>query len=370
MIGLGAVLWIVLADGMIDRAGKPLGTDFMSFYAAARLALAGTPALAWDPAAHQLAETAIFGRDLGYWAFFYPPPWLMYVTPLGLLSYGAALVLFAGGTTLAALLLLRRVAGPQLPWLALVACPALWLNLGHGQNAALALLILTGGFALLDRRPVLAGLIFGLLVFKPQLGLALPFALAASGRWKCFISTGLSAVALMLASLGQVGIEGWRAFIVSSSLARQALEADLVGAHKMVSVFAAARLMGSPLYLGYAVQALAAVAALAALWRGAAKGVDGLALGATTVTVTGFVSPFLLDYDLTIMALPLALLFVEGRRTGFPPYGKIILLAAFLLPVVARSLASLTHIGLAPLVTAALLWLTLQTKRAPAMPEP
>ena len=35
--------WIALSDGLIDRNGKPLGTDFSNPYAAGTLALAGRP---------------------------------------------------------------------------------------------------------------------------------------------------------------------------------------------------------------------------------------------------------------------------------------------------------------------------------------
>src|SRR5271166_4838018 len=69
-----AVIWIGLSQGGIDRAGKPLGTDFVSFWTAAHLALGGDAAAAWQPATHGAAEKALFPTAApGYYAFFYLP---------------------------------------------------------------------------------------------------------------------------------------------------------------------------------------------------------------------------------------------------------------------------------------------------------
>src|SRR5580698_7914946 len=68
-----AVGWVAAARCGLDVTGKPLGTDFTSFWTASKLALAGSPQLAYDIAAHHAQQTALFGRDTGYAAFFYPP---------------------------------------------------------------------------------------------------------------------------------------------------------------------------------------------------------------------------------------------------------------------------------------------------------
>jgi alpha-1,2-mannosyltransferase len=66
-------------------------------------------------------------------------------------------------------------------------------------------------------------------------------------------------------------------------------------------------------------------------------------------------SPFFLDYDLTMMAIPLAWLLVEGLKRGFLPWEKLILGAGFLLPLVARDLALHLSMPIGPLVMIALL---------------
>ncbi len=69
-----------------------------------------------------------------------------------------------------------------------------------------------GGFALLERRPLIAGGLFGLLGFKPQLGFLLPVALGAEGRWRPF--TSAAAIGLLVAAVSVMvfGLEAWRNF--------------------------------------------------------------------------------------------------------------------------------------------------------------
>jgi hypothetical protein len=76
-------------------------------------------------------------------------------------------------------------------------------------------------------------------------------------------------------------------------------------------------------------------------------------------------SPFLLDYDLVILAAPLAWLLGEAARTGFRDWEKTTLAAAFVLPAVSRMLAAQAHLPLAPLVLAALLVLILRRGASP-----
>jgi alpha-1,2-mannosyltransferase len=44
--------WVIVSDGVTDLNGKPIGTDFSSFYTAGSMALEGHAADAYDMAAH------------------------------------------------------------------------------------------------------------------------------------------------------------------------------------------------------------------------------------------------------------------------------------------------------------------------------
>ena len=372
-VSLGvAVIWALLSRGGLDPTGKPLGTDFMSFWTASQLALQGAPGEAWNVAAHHARESAIFGRDTGYAAFFYPPVFLVICLPLALLPYLASLAAWLVATGALYWRMARAWLGARLGVMPILAFPAVLSNIGHGQNGFLSAALFGAGALWLERRPILAGLALGALAYKPHLGLMIPIALAIAGRWKTFAAAAGMVVALCAASFALFGPGAWLDFLADSGLARASLEQGLVGDAKMQSTFAAVRLFGGPVALAYGAQLVVAASAAAGLvWlqrRAPKSGAEGPAM----VVAALIASPFLLDYDLVILAAPLAWLASEGARTCFRDWEKITLAAAFLLPAVSRMLATQAHLPLSPLVLAALFVLILRRGLAPddASPAP
>ncbi len=360
-----AVAWAALSHGLLDAAGKPLGTDFVSFYTASELVLSGRPAAAYDVAAHGRAQAALLGREIGYFAFFYPPTFLLVCSPLAALPYPPALLAWLAATGAGYAAAVRSWLGRAWPrrglgWAAAAAFPAVLLNVGHGQNAFLSAALLGFGALWLDRRPWLAGVCLGLLSYKPHLGVLLPVALAAAGRWRTVASAAATVAAFALASAAVLGSDTWRAFAASAPLARATLEQGLVDPGKMQSVFAAVRVLGggAPLaYAAHAVTALAVAAAVAAaVWRRRA----GAAEPPLLVMAALLGSPFILDYDLLLLIFPLAWLLREGLRDGFAPWEKLGLLTGFVLPAVARTLAVGAHLPVTPLVLGGVLVLVLR----------
>lgn len=359
-----ALLWLlVTARGLNDYSGRPLGTDFSSFYAAGKLALAGKNPFDQQSLYH--AEQAAFGIATPYFAFSYPPIFLLLIAPLALLPYAAALILWlvlSFALYLTAMTALRRRCcnsfdeEKTLYLLAVFAFPAVFINLVHGQNGFLASALMVLGLLHLDKRPLLAGLCFGCLAFKPQLGLVLPFALAAGGRWKSIGAATFTVLVLALFTVLLFGADAWRNFFAAAQFSRAAiLEEGAVGYEKMVSLFAAFRLWRAPLPLAYGAQVLVALTAVLAtmrLWRSAA---DFRLKSAALLLATLLATPFALDYDLMLLAPALALLAAEGRDHGFRPFELSLLTFLWLVPLVSRDVAMATHILLAPLAILALL---------------
>jgi alpha-1,2-mannosyltransferase len=346
--------WIAAARGGLDLAGKPLGADFTSFWTASKLALAGSPAGVYDIAAHHAQQTAIFGRDTGYAAFFYPPIFLLICLPLAALPYLASLAAWLAATGALYWRMARAWLGEAFGAMPIFAFPAVLTNIGHGQNGFLSAALLGAGALWLERRPIVAGLCLGALAYKPHLGIMIPIALAIASRWKTFAAAGATVIALAAASYGLFGLETWRGFLTDSGLARSALEQGLVGDAKMQSAFAAVRLWGCGLGLAYGVQAcVAAIAAAGLIWLHRREP-DSSAEGPAMIVAALLASPFLLDYDLIILAAPLAWMLREGANKGFLSWEKTILLATFVLPAVSRLLATDAKLPLAPFVLTAL----------------
>ncbi len=262
---LGCIGWIALSSGGLDREGKPIGTDFVGFYSASRLTFEGRPDLAYDVSAHWAAEKALFGPKLGYTAFFYLPPALMICAPLALAPYFWSLAAWLATTGYAFYRVLRFYL-PSLDPAALVGFPAVFVNAAHGQNGFLSAALIGGGLLAMDARPALAGLLFGLMAFKPHLALVIPFALIFARRWTTLAVAGVTAPGFCALSLVVLGAPSWAGFFADSSFARSALENNLVGDEKMQSVFAAVRLLHGSLALAWGAQIATAMCAVLALW--------------------------------------------------------------------------------------------------------
>ena len=186
---LAIIGWIALSDGLVDRNGKPIGTDFSSFYAAGALALEGKAADAYSMAAHYAREQQLFGANTPYFGWLYPPIFFLLAAPLALLPYPLALAVWQGSTlalylaVIAAILYRARRGNGVIArlWLPVAAAfPAVVINLGHGQNGFLSAALFGAALICLPRRPIIAGALFGLLAYKPQLALVIAFALPAA----------------------------------------------------------------------------------------------------------------------------------------------------------------------------------------------
>ncbi len=358
-----AIAYLGLSRGGIDPMGKPVGTDFASFWTASKLALEGRPADVWSMAQHRAVQAETFGADAGYAAYFYPPPYLLVCLPLAVLPYTLSLIAWLLATFYAWLRMVRAwlasAGGSEIGLLPLIAFPAVLLNAGHGQNGFLIAALMGGGALLHERTPWLAGVLFGALVVKPQFGVLLPFYLASARDWRCFVATGGTAVVLCALSLLAFGLPAWEAFIANSENAGAVLAQNSVGYHKMQSVFAAARLLGLDSGLAWVLQGLVIALALGALLTVRRRG-NGPANGAALCCASLLATPFVLDYDLTLLAVPLAWTYGQAQRTGFMPWEKLGLLAGFILPLVSRPLAETLHLPLAPVVIMGVLLLVVR----------
>ena len=247
------VILVVLAtsQGIVDLAGRPLGTDFSCFYAASELALDGRAVEVWIPSALQLIEQHLSdGQTTSIYPWFYPPSFLLVVAPLALLPYGAALLAWLSGGIAAYLTVMRRILGRNEGLWAAAAFPAAFINLAHGQNGFLSAALLGGGLLLLTRRPMVAGLLFGTLAYKPHLAVLIPIALMAGGYWRALAVAGLTAVLVGTASVVAFGPESWLAFLGQLDFARQVTEQGGVSFAKMQTIFGGVRLLGGSIALG------------------------------------------------------------------------------------------------------------------------
>ena len=176
--------WIALSDGLIDRNGKPLGTDFSNVYAAGTLTWQGRPADAYEPALQHAAEKAVFGgREVPFYGWHYPPFFFAVAVLVAAFPYAWGLSIWLVASLAAYLAAIRAILPRPETLLIAAAFPAVFVNIGHGQNGFLTAALL-GGALQLARSPTLARRRADrLLAYKPQFGVLIPIALLAGGRW-------------------------------------------------------------------------------------------------------------------------------------------------------------------------------------------
>lgn len=105
-------------------------------------------------------------------------------------------------------------------------------------------------------------------------------------------------------------------------------------------------------YMFQAIIALYAAAAVVWVWQSHRP----FALKAATLAVGSLmVSPYVLQYDLVLLALPIAWLAMEGFEKGFLPYEKVVLTVAWILPRVSLPVSQTARIPIAPIVIIALM---------------
>jgi len=332
---IAAMTYVLASNGWMLPSGAPYGSDFISFWTAAREAVAGNPLVPYERSQFEPAQLALFPKSV-YFAFFYPPHYLMYLMPLGGLSYYAAFVLWIFVTFGAAFWVLVQIAGkPKHLLLLALAFPATFLTISHGQNAFLSAALFGGGLLLLERRPILAGVLFGLLTFKPQLGLLIPIILLAGGHWRVIISACVTLVLLMLLSALVFGIEVWGSFFAQADYAVLTMREGLVSWAKMISIYAGLRIFGFGDSIASILHWLiAAFVAAVTFWAWLPRNkVDHSLKKALVLTAALIVTPFGLNYDMFLLAPAIAFVVVHGMEAGFMPYEKSTLALIYFSPI-------------------------------------
>lgn len=337
-LGLFAVA-ATLANFTLDAADRPgpdfLGQDFMAFYSAGKLALAGRGAELYDLAALAQTQQSIAdaaGRRMAapvapWWN---PPHVALAFAPLALLPFRVALIAWTliGVACLAAAgTLLSRIVGEASPlrrhrWLApamLVACPATIQALGHGQNTLVSVLVLTlVVIAWRARNAMAAGVACAVLCYKPQLAAVVAVALFATLGWRVAVGLMIGGIPQLLSTLQQlpgaldafvtrsagnlheIRIEqayGWHRHVTTNGFLRHVLQGNAAGeTHAWITLLAVAG-------------TLAVGATLALAWwrsRDAIADGDPIALDrfiALSILATPLLVPFFFDYDLLLLCV-------------------------------------------------------------------
>lgn len=362
---LGAV-WVGLAQHGLDSRGKPLGTDFITFWSASHLALQGQPTAAYDPEAiFQAHQRGVPGTE-GHYLWHYPPTFFLVILPAALLPYFPAWALFfsislAGWMAV----MIRVVPGATL---AALAWPGTFLNLWQGQNGLLTAALLALGLHRLGQgRKLSAGVCLGLLAIKPHLALLVPLALAVAREGRAFLAAAVTALGFLLVSVLALGPETLTAFLADLPRAQALVDSGALPWIKMPSLLVFIRLLGGGADLATLIQAAGVISAVAAVtWIWSRPATDPDTRAAVLASATPLALPYLFDYDLGLAAVAAAFLVRRGLRRGWHPGERAVAMLAWLAPLVAAPVAQATHLHVTTLVLIALLVVSLRWREPAA----
>ncbi len=344
----GVTLAICRAHGWLLPLEPHITTEFMSFYAAGRLVDAGQAASVYLPTSgigsyiHSLDIPAGFAAiqqsitgdpQIDQLGFFYPPVYWLLCAPLAYLGYYQAYFVWAGLGAAACLGLLRCITGRWNLLLPAVANYAAVKNAVVGENAFLSSALIGFGLLALQRRPVLAGVLFGGLCCKPHFLLPIGVFLLAQFQWRALLGMAASGAALCLLSGLLFGWQSWvDYFSIVVPHAEWMFQHHGFSYGIQITPFSAVRLLGGGVVIANIVQGAVMLLTMAALFSLARSGSAHLRAAALVASFPLIVS-VMLDYDLTICALAIMFLYQQASRTGFLPWEKTMLAAMFLLPV-------------------------------------
>jgi hypothetical protein len=302
-----------------DKATLVLGRDFLNLWMYGRAVFDIDPARFYDVATYNAELARLLGPGYPGQNWPNPPTALVVMAPFGLLTYFPALIAWLAVGLLAFYLAGRRELSEARLLLIVLVSPAALLCVLSGQSSFLTTAALFAIFAWLDKRPVLAGILIGLLSVKPQLGILFPFALLASSRWRVFASAAITTLLLVAASTALGGVESWHDYIVKALPLQGAVLGDAAGAATpfQPTVFMNVRgLLGN--LIGEAVQfafAVAAITAVTAAFR-YRKDADPALLRALFFGCAASASPYMGGYDLLPLTFAAVVLLAQGKLDG------------------------------------------------------
>lgn len=349
---LGAVWLGNLETGTL----KWTNTDFSNYWIASRLVLEGEVLDLFTGQDNYFRHMlAAFGEDYPWHNWSYPPSFLLMIWPLGLLPHATSMVIFLALTAIVFLhsvsVFERRIAPPVAALLvAFIIC-----NLVLAQNGFLMAALMLYGLGLRDRSPIWAGIAFGLLTVKPQLGILVPIVLLFGSNWVVIGSAAITALLLAATSVLLFGIDSWRGYAQFNLPYQASVMTDFSGTFlfMMPSLFGSLRSLGIDSAVAMKLHLVFASVAFILFLIGLVRLKDAFARSLLLLVASFLISPYSLVYDMGALSAVAAI----GVYRSEPPWARHalhtrLLRGVALLPILHFVLSASFGLPIAPLFSA------------------
>lgn len=304
--------------------------------------------------------------DNEYFSMVYPPFYYLFWVPFSFLDYKVAAYVFVGimiACFFVSLFLLGKssifesrfatddeesntdklaIIQRLWPWVFIVGAIYVPMirSITTGQKGTLCLLILVGTYVLYDRnKNFMAGLVFGLLAFKPHLTLVIGVTMLIRRQWS-FVAGAVSSVLLLVAmcfSMGSGVCQQYTEFALGASQYVNQVSDHLHKSHCLYGFLALmsggqATMVSKILWVASMVFVVISLIAMFRKTKELEKSVSKAIEFSALIIATILLAPHLLTYDLTMMIIPMCLLMalvVHGHLSKANRQQLILYTAAF-----------------------------------------
>jgi hypothetical protein len=325
--------------------GGPSCIDFSHFWVSGSVAGSADPAAVYNDSAFSAARTTLAGADRcmrGINHFVYPPIYLFFIYPLGLMPYAPAFAAWILVTLLLYISAIYLIVPRSLAILVALSPFPVFFNFFLGQNGFLLAGLMGLCLSLMERRPRLSGALLGLLTFKPQIGILFPFALLPSRKWLVVVTAIATTATLIVISVIVFGYQGWPSFIHSLLDREPGLGARAEASFSsngdplprvpvwLDSVYGFLFGAGVSVPIAWALQlAISGGAAMVVCWLWV-KPIPHSLKAALLCSAAPLATPFVHGHDLCVLVIAGAFLAKDGLARGFLPGDRLVMLFAWI----------------------------------------
>jgi hypothetical protein len=324
LLGLQSYLrvWQIDDNGLSIISKTTPYWDFNNLWVGAKLALSDHVGWIFEPDIYHDKMQELLGVKGAEQEWSYPPSMLLFGAPFSGLPIFPAYLLWTFGSIVILYFAARTLKLPHLHTIAITLSPAIFYNALYGQNGAVIAALLIAGLTLLPRRPVLAGILIGLLTVKPQFGLLIPFILIANQNWRAFGAAAVTSVLLFIATGFAFGFHTWSLFFTETQpMMRSIMEAPYQQPYQInaSTIFMSVRATGSSLLLAYGVQILVSIACAGIaifLWRKDNQ-IDHRLRVAVTLVLIFLSTPYAYTYDMVFICAAITVFYAIIPKLKF-----------------------------------------------------
>lgn len=352
-------LWIFSYYTVVDISNKdkfssPFGVDFAVYYATGQMVLEGNIEDIYDIQLHHTRLETILDRDVPFsLPWVYPPTFLLAVLPFSYFSYNIALIIWITSTFVLAISAVYLLVPNKKNLIFIVfGFPGVLMNLRWGQNSFLNTALLGFGVYFMESNPMVSGLMFGFMTYKPQLAFFILLFLLLSKKWNVIFWSILFSLINIVVTVLVFGYNVWINFIngffhSSSLLLTSVWESTAAIQPTLYSALRLFGIKGNVLKISLIIIAILTSAYSIWLWNRA----DRISIrGAIIVIYIFLISPYYVQYDLMLLSIPLLLISYDLLEYGYQKFEILMLGILWLMPIVNWPIVLLTGVQICPFV--------------------